>query len=240
MKIFKAEYTHIGDRSENEDSCLCEVLNSQTAYAIVADGLGGHGGGKMASKIAVKHLAKCRELNSLPAADNIYSWMKEINTEIFNTRKNTSQMKTTAVFLAIFNEQAVWAHVGDSRLYHFHNGLLADYTSDHSVPQVKVFAGELTRDKIPSSPDRSKLLRALGNEELDPEIHEPVPLQPGWHAFLLCTDGFWEYLHEDEIWLDLLKSRSAEEWLIYLRCRGEMRKNGNADNNTAVALFIEI
>lgn len=240
MKIWKSEYSHIGGRQENEDSYVCEVMTEQSVYAVVADGLGGHGDGKTASRIAVSNLMRCGQCKTLPLEGQIRQWFQEANTEILAKNKSVSGMKTTAVFLALFHSCAVWAHVGDSRLYHFYEGQLQHYTSDHSVPQVQVFAGELTRDQIPFSPDRSKILKALGGEEWEPEIAPAIQLQPGQHAFLLCTDGFWEYLSDDEIWLDLNKSASPTAWLTYLRCRGESRKGEDADNNTAVAFFVDV
>lgn len=240
MKIEEAAYTHIGYRPENEDCFRCEVRGDQFVYAVVADGLGGHGGGGTASGIAVKYFSQCGQCRELPSEDQINQWMCGSNAEILANHTDACNMKTTVVFLAVSNDLAIWAHVGDSRLYHFHNGKLKDFTRDHSVPQVQVYSGELTRDQIPASPDRNKLLRALGNVDLQPEIHSPVRLSPGRHAFLLCSDGFWEYLSDTEIWLDLLKSSSPEEWLMYLRCRGEMRKGTNVDNNTAVAVFADV
>jgi len=240
MNIWKSGYTHIGGRQKNEDAFYCEAMTQQSVCAVVADGLGGHGDGELASQIAVRHLSQCAACSILPSEAQIEKWFLDANSEILAKNKSVAGMKTTAVFLAVFRGCAVWAHVGDSRLYHFHEGQLRHYTNDHSVPQVKVFTGELTRDQIPFSPDRNIILRALGNEELETEIHAAIQLPPGRHAFLLCTDGFWEYLTEDEIALDLKKSVSPAAWLMYLRCRGESRKDKTADNNTAVAVFLDV
>lgn len=241
MKITKAEYSHIGGRKENEDAYFCEILNENSAYAVVCDGLGGHGGGSTASRTALKHLCKARSCDRLPNRELITQWMREANQEIALLRgDNPIRMKTTAVFLAVNGCTAVWAHVGDSRLYHFYNGELVDYTEDHSVPQMLVMSGELTRDQIPESPDRNRVLRVLGGSSLSPEVEESVLLPPGKHAFLLCTDGFWEYLRDSEIRMDLMKSATPAQWLMYLRGRSEERKKATPDNNTAVALFVEI
>lgn len=240
MQIRKSEYSHIGGRQVNEDACLCQTMAEQCCYAIVADGLGGHGDGSLASQIALRSLAQCAQCQTLPMEGQIMQWFQSANGEILRQNQSARGMKTTAVFLAVFHGCAVWAHVGDSRLYHFYNGQLADYTRDHSVPQVQVLAGSLTREQIPSSPDRNKLLKALGSEDWEPEIAPATLLSPGQHAFLLCTDGFWEQVTEDEIWLDLNKSDSPAAWLTYLRCRGEGRRGSDADNNTAVALFVDV
>ncbi len=240
MIIQKGEYTHIGNRSVNEDSYRCGIPGPDFAYAVLADGLGGHGGGNIASQIAVQSLSQCEKLGTLPDRQQIEGWIQEANREILSRQTDACKMRTTLVFLAVAGKQAVWAHIGDSRLYHFCNGELEDYTLDHSIPQVQVKTGEITRDEIRFSPDRSKLLRAVGEENLRPEIHAPIPLARGRHAFLLCSDGFWEYLSDLEIWADLQKSATPQDWINYLRCRGEMRKSGAIDNNTAVALFVNV
>ena len=240
MRISKAEYSHIGGRRENEDACRCEILDSNSVYAVVCDGAGDNGQGRLAAMVALKHLSDARYCDLLPTKEQILGWMKDTNQEIRVLRGDVLRMKSAAVFLAVQEDQAIWAHIGDSRLYHFYNGDLLDYTRDHSVPQLMVTTGQLTRDQIPASPDRNRVFRVLGNQELNPEIVEPRQLQPGKHAFLLCTDGLWEYLSDSEIWLDLRKSQTPEQWLMYLRCRSEERKKEKPDNNTAVAIFIEI
>lgn len=239
MQIKLARYSAIGSRTENEDSFACEQTGPEQMYAVVCDGLGSHGGGQEASRIAVEQLRQLH-LTQLPSAEKIRSWMEQSNQEILRRRNGPRHMKTTAVALFVDRGRAIWAHIGDSRLYHFHNGRLADATADHSVCYLAVRMGEITRRDIPDHPDRNKLLKVLGEESISPEIHEAVALEPGEHAFLLCSDGLWERLHEDEILLDLHKSATPEQWLFELRCRAELRKHTEVDNNTAVAAFITV
>jgi len=240
MNIQIDAYTALGGRRENEDSFFAQQSAPKLAFAAVADGLGGHGGGKAASQIAVQALGACRANSRLPEPEEIARWLDEANREILARRSGPNHMKTTAVFLAVQGNRAVWAHIGDSRLYHFANGELAHFTLDHSMCQLAVRLGEITRDQIPGHPDRSRLLRVLGEEEIAPEFHEPVELCPGRHAFLLCTDGLWERLAEAEIGLDLQKSDTPGAWLDYLRRRAEKRKWADVDNNTAAAVFVEV
>ena len=239
MQIKIASYTAIGNRAENEDSYACEQLSPEQVYAVVCDGLGSHGGGQAASRAVVSQLQRMR-LGPLPTAQQILEWMQLANQEILAKRNGAQHMKTTAVSLFVHRNRAIWAHIGDSRLYHYHNGRLADATPDHSVCYLALKLGEITRRDIPSHPDRNKILKALGDEKLSPEIHDPITLEPGHHAFLLCSDGLWERLHEDEIMLDLYKSQTPDQWLFNLRCRAELRKHTNVDNNTAVAVFVSV
>lgn len=240
MNIQIEAYTAPGNRKENEDSFFAARPAPEVAFAAVADGLGGHGGGKTASQIAVRALEACRANPRLPEREEIARWLEEANREILVKRSGPSHMKTTAVFLAVEGNRAVWAHIGDSRLYHFADGGLEHFTLDHSMCQLEVQLGEITRDQIPNHPDRSCLLKVLGEEKIAPEFHQAVELGPGRHAFLLCTDGLWERLAEAEIGLDLQKSAAPGEWIDYLRRRAEKRKWADVDNNTAAAVFVEV
>lgn len=239
MQIKVASYSAIGTRTENEDTGICEQLGPERLYAAVCDGLGSHGGGKAASQTAVENLRQMR-FAGLPGSEQIREWLDKSNLEILQKRDGPNHMKTTAVALFIDGNRAVWAHIGDSRLYHYYNGCLADATEDHSVCYLSVKLGELSRRDIPTHPDKNKLLRALGEEEILPEIHNPVELAPGAHAFLLCSDGLWERLHEDEILLDLHKSETPEQWLASLKGRAQIRRSTDVDNNTAVAVFVTV
>lgn len=239
MQVKLASYTALGNRAENEDSGACEQLGPDRLYAVVCDGLGSHGGGQMASRAAVMQLQRMR-FQQLPTQEQILEWLNLSNQEILRKRNGPRHMKTTVVALFVHQNRAVWTHMGDSRLYHYHNGRLVNATSDHSMPYLSVKLGEITRRDIPAHPDRNKVLKVLGEESFSPEIHDPVTLEPGQHAFLLCSDGLWERLHEDEIFLDLHKSQTPDQWLYNLRCRAELRKHTDVDNNTAVAVYISV
>lgn len=240
MTIDRYWYTNSGSRSENEDSCSCFAPGPNQYCAVICDGLGGHGGGSTASSIGVKALTQWQPNSSLPTGDTILAWVNQANQEILNTRANANQMKTTAVALYICENRAIWGHIGDTRLYHFFNGCLADFTEDHSIAQLAIKMGELrSRADIPEYEGRSKLFRVIGDDEVKPQIHAPIELAPGNHAFLLCSDGLWERLQEDEIMLDLHKAASPEEWVFLLRCRAVLRKSVDVDNNTAIAIWIK-
>ena len=149
-------------------------------------------------------------------------------------------MKSTAVVLAVHGTDAAWAHVGDSRLYHFFQGRLDFQTRDHSASQVAVMLGEITPDQIRFHEDRSRILRALGQEgDLHAETGSRT-LAPGRHAFLLCSDGFWEYVLEAEMESELRAAKTPQEWLDAMRDRLSRRASADNDNNTAAAVWIDI
>ena len=147
-------------------------------------------------------------------------------------------MKSTAVALMIANGRAAWAHVGDSRLYHFMNGSLVFQTRDHSASQIAVMLGDITVDQIRFHEDRNRVLRALGQDgSLNVEASEEL-LPPGDHAYLLCSDGFWEYVLEKEMEDDLRLASDPEDWLHRMRERLQARVPHDNDNNTAAAVWL--
>lgn len=135
----------------------------------------------------------------------------------------------------------MWAHIGDSRLYHFLDGELIEQTFDHSVSQMAVLRGEISQEEIRGHVDRNRLLRAIGREDtIKIDCSDIVDMEGEDHAFLLCTDGFWEYVTEDEMEKDLRKSRSPGEWLDRMLKRLDKRtRKKNNDNNSAVAIMYE-
>lgn len=233
-------FTGIGGRAKNED--FYGVARTDGGIlAVLADGLGGHGKGDIASKTAVNSLMRLAEQPRLPNRDEITYLLEQANREILKQQENDFHMKTTVVCLRIEDGQAVWTHIGDSRLYHFYEGRLADYTLDHSVPQLAVMMGEIERKDIPKQDERSSLFRVLGDEILNPDIHDPITLEPGRHAFLLCSDGFWEFISDEEMEEELNDSRNAAEWLGRMRQRLQLYMTGknNCDNHTAIAIMLE-
>ena len=240
MKIDLSGYTSIGDREKNEDSLFYQLLSKNAAFLCVNDGLGGHGNGQVASGIATKWLSKTKEAKRLPTASEIGAWLASAGEEIISQQTKTCRMMTTATYLCVFGNQAIWAHMGDSRIYHFHNGRLVDFTLDHSVSQMLVFLGEITREQILTDPNRSRLTRALGDAQSEPDIHGPVQLEKGLHAFLACSDGLWENVSDSQIGQCLEDAASPEEWLRKLQAVMQKQKKPNCDNNSAAAMFVKI
>lgn len=240
MRIDYYHYTNIGTRPENQDNGAVKVFGTTGFSAVIADGLGGHKGGREAANIAVKHLSGFWNGGSVPSDLEIKMALEAANNEIIAERESENQMKSTAVALYVGNNCAKWAHIGDSRLYHFYGDVLEHFTKDHSVAQVQVQLGDITREQIPTLPDRSKLLRVLGDSECKPDFSGEICLEQGMHSFLLCTDGLWECLSDNEITLDYNKSRTPKDWVENLVMRAEKKKFTDRDNNTAIAIFAEV
>lgn len=236
--------TNTGDREHNEDSS--GMLEKDGAYCfVVADGLGGHGKGEVASSIAVKETLTIFEEN-FEKDDFLAKAFDKSQEEIIKEQRKChaiNEMKTTLVALKIFGNTAQWAHIGDSRLYHFTKHRLTERTLDHSVPQMLVASREIREKDIRNHPDRNRLLRVMGTEWDEPryQVHETIELKENKReAFLLCSDGFWELVDEKHMSAFLKKSKTPKEWVALME--EEVKKNGQGtdmDNYTAVAVFVD-
>ncbi len=231
MKFLVDSYTDIGGRENNEDSfCICESENG--ILAIVADGLGGYRNGEVASSLAVNSLKTDFKKNEF----EIISSIRDINNKIIEKQKETSApMKTTISAVWIKADKTVFAHVGDSRIYAFERNKLVYQSVDHSSAQLAALIGEISAEDIRKHPDRNILTRALGvSEDVCVDVSEVE--NQSYDALLLCTDGFWEYVLEDEMIGYKLVSDTPEVWIRNMRGKLAKRITGNNDNNTAVAL----
>lgn len=232
------EYTHPGGRDKNEDVGFLRVGNG-TLTAVLADGLGGEGEGSLAARLAVETLLETA-LPQRMEPETLRQAFHRADERIVACQRDDCRMKTTAVCLTIDNDRALWGHIGDSRLYHFYEGTLVQVTLDHSVPQLSVFLGEIAREDIPRHPERNCLLKALGCGEVEAELSPVMPLSPGRHGFLLCTDGFWECFSDEELTQALALAVDAEQWLNLLRQKMQPRMKKEHDNNTAIAVILEV
>jgi len=235
-----------GERDVNEDSVAVALGPSLTCYA-VADGLGAHGGGDVASQTAVMAIEGLARQPWEDSAAFLSCCFQEAQRAVMAKRiehRHTMNMKTTLTALVITAEfEAIWAHVGDSRLYRFPARRPWQWirTQDHSVPQAMCNAGTIREKEIRFHPNRSSLLHALGMEGEDKQAavcDAPVKLQPG-DAFLLCSDGFWEWITEGQMLLHLLKTKSTEEWVKAMERQILHKGSGKGmDNYSAIALKV--
>ena len=192
----------------------------------------------MASGLAADVIAAgCAEAAPTPAS--LLELFQKANEAILDAQKTPGRedMKTTAVALSIQNEKAIWAHIGDSRLYHFSDGAVTPLTRDHSVTYRKYLGGEITYMDICHDDDRSSLLRVLGKSPCVPEAAEKT-VKAG-DAFLLCSDGFWEYIYDQEMLADRLKAEMPEQWAQLMLLRHIRRTPPGNDNFSLITVFVE-
>ena len=234
--------TSEGEREINEDSLKIVKKDENNYCFLLADGLGGHGLGDAASRTAVNNSEEI--YLAYPEDENIISMLFESAQRrvLFEQeeRRARSAMKTTLSVLTVSGKTARWGHIGDTRVYCFKPDGTYTRTLDHSVPQMLVDMGRISEDQIRYHPDRNRLLRVIGEEwsALSYQVAEPVELCSGT-AFLLCSDGFWEHITENEMISALRPSASAEEWLEKMRSVVTANGKGrDADNYSAIAVKI--
>jgi PPM family protein phosphatase len=214
MRIEASGHTHVGmKRNHNEDNYL--VLPEEN-LCCVADGMGGHSSGEIASKIAVEELA---EFFRLTARDLDATWpfkmdksrnydenrlatgIKLANKCIFDKAASEARYKgmgTTIATVHFSNGLAYVGHVGDSRVYFFRQGVLTQITEDHSLLNDYLKAKKLTPEEIEHFPHKNVIVRALGMKEnvvVDVSRVEP---QEG-DVFLLCSDGLSGMVSDDQM-----------------------------------------
>ena len=234
--------SELGNREVNEDNAKYEKFGNVHCF-IVCDGLGGHGRGEVASQMVIDSILSYFHKNPDFTEKGISEALEKAQIDLLNKQielRAKNELKTTCVLLIIADDHVIWGHIGDSRLYCFNKNKISYRTLDHSVPQMLVLAGDIKEKQIRLHPDRNRLLRVMGSEwgEQKYEISKPISITK-CQAFLLCTDGFWEYIEEKAMCKLLKKSSSAESWLNSMI--NEVHINGSGadmDNHTAIVVTV--
>lgn len=227
-------------RKNNEDSFL--VVPEQGLYA-VADGMGGHRAGEVASSTALQELEKLvlglteSEGQALEnGLTEAFMHANRVVNESSTTKPENAGMGTTLTVLLVRNETVVIAHVGDSRAYLWRAEVLTSLTEDHSLVGELVRLGQISPAEAEKHPQRHVLMRALG---ADPKIEvdcRSIRLQAG-DVFLLCTDGFSNLISDQELAEEFHEPDSWEE--RFERLRKLTLERGAPDNFTALCCILE-
>ncbi|MBO9577771.1 MAG: serine/threonine-protein phosphatase [Microbacteriaceae bacterium] len=228
------------------DVGLTRSNNQDSGYAghrlfVVADGMGGHAGGDVASALAIRSLRELdREFDSPSEAElALRNGLVEAQEAIADTvagHPELAGMGTTVSAVALLGDTAVIAHIGDSRVYRFRGGVLEQMTNDHTFVQRLVETGRITAEEAAHHPRRSVLMRVLGDIDQTPEVDtESVGTRPG-DRWLICSDGLSSCVAESEI-RRILAARhhpsTAAEALLK-----ETLANGAPDNVTIVVVDV--
>ncbi len=241
MKFTLYEGSRKGGRVVNEDR-VGYAYTSGSLILVLADGMGGHSRGDVASEILVREVLRMyREMArpDLPNCqefllDSIYSAHAAINEYALQKRLKDPP-RTTCVVCVMQGGQAWWAHVGDSRLYHFNEERLIRRTVDHSAVQQLVDSGLLAEADMGKHPDRNKLLNGLGGYILpNIELSQAVTLSEG-DVLLLCSDGFWSELSVPDM-LSTLRAHPLRDAASLLMDLAEEHAGGRGDNLSVVAM----
>jgi len=226
-------------RELNEDSGTYiqpddpELLRSKGLLIVVADGMGGHSAGEVASRLAVDVVTRAYYEDGGDARSALEKAFHEANREIHKAAENDASkngMGTTCTALVLQDGTAISAHVGDSRLYLVREGSIYLMTEDHSAVMEMVKAGLITLEQARHHPEKNVILRAMGSH---PEVEvttwqEPFPVRAG-DRFLLCSDGLYDLVEDEEIKRIVMLSapQTACESLIALA-----KERGGHDNIT--------
>jgi len=233
-----------GGRKYNEDACG-HWHSERHLCCVLADGAGGHGGGDIASKLAVQELiGRFARKPSLDGAA-LGSLLRLTNEALIGQREPGTprqDMHSTVVCLVIdfVGHQAHWAHAGDSRMYWFRDGRVLDRTRDHSLVQSLVDAGLLADGDASSHPKRSELRSALGIAADVLEVSSADgqgSVEPG-DVFLLCTDGLWEYVSDGVLERTLAAASTPRAWLDALAAEVKVAAGHKASHDNFTALVV--
>lgn len=231
MKVAAGFATDIGRvRQGNEDSYLVEA----PLYA-VADGMGGHRGGEVASNLALETL----EAKHLLGEGTLGDQVKEANRAVFarsSEDRKVAGMGTTLTAALVDGDGLHLAHVGDSRAYLLRAGSLRQLTEDHTLVNRMVKAGEITRSEAEVHPHRNVVTRSIGTEPEVPVDEQSVALLEG-DRILLCSDGLTGMVTEDQIQAILETTDDPQEAAD--RLIRAANRAGGIDNITAVVLDVQ-
>jgi protein phosphatase len=221
-------------RDHNEDS-LIVLENSNHEYLLaVADGMGGHSAGEVASSIAIKHLSKMFNDNFLGLEKvQAVNWLRdtviEINDLIFDhvsKHPESKGMGTTLVVALVAKEYVLFGNIGDSSGFVIKNSKLHKVTYDHTLVNLLLKAGELTEEEAKDHPKKNVLMKALGaNNPIDIDIFD---CDTDIDSILLCSDGLTTMLDNEQIEKVLLSDLDIEDKVIKLIRKSNNR--GGSDN----------
>lgn len=211
LNVTYGTLTNRGERAVNEDY-LDVVITPERLAFILCDGLGGHGNGEIASRLVVEQMKSALEHNASIEEAILYAQQELLEEQ--RQQNAGDSMKTTVTCLALTDNSARFAHVGDSRIYYFEKAKYVLRSQDHSVPQMLVNRGDIRDKDIRHHEDRSRLLRVMGTVWDAPkyQVVDGISLKKN-SSFLLCSDGFWELIDEKMMCKTLKKAKSPEEWL---------------------------
>ncbi len=236
---------HLGDRQEQQDRVfVCANPRVRgAALALVADGAGGHKGGAAAAEQVMRTARQLFE-NWSPHQESAQTLLAAIVDEAhtvirLNRALTEEEPHSTLVAILVQENRADWVHVGDSRLYHYAGANLRTRTRDHSFVEAQIRQGQWNEADRHRHPNRNLLLQALGHSETpQPDFGQTPALRDG-DAFLLCSDGLWDYFSDAELGkaLYMLAPRQAAETLINA---ARKRSQGRGDNvSLAILKFAE-
>ncbi|PPK76991.1 protein phosphatase [Methylobacter tundripaludum] len=232
------QLTSIGDREINQDF-MAHIINDSYALFIVADGLGGHHAGEKASHFFCQGLLRFadtygKQMERNPV-DTFSIWISAAVNEmrrLFAFDKSGNDAHTTCAILYMDEQRVLTAHCGDSRIYRMNPQQVLWRTRDHSIPQQLLNEGKITEQEMARHPEQNKLTRSINIMKADEVEINLYPAMKKGETFMLCSDGFWEYVKQAEL-LQLAQPDGGKDELAKLVQLAVFRAHGKSDNVTA-------
>jgi serine/threonine protein phosphatase PrpC len=222
-------------RKENEDAFCIE---KDLGLLAIADGMGGHASGEVASKMAIEILRDFLKKEGEPLLDRLNSGAKLANKTIYDASHSQSHlngMGTTLTAVQLDGNRLSIAHVGDSRVYLIRGGVIEQITDDHTIVSEQVARGMMTRGEAARSDMRNILSRALGiAPEVDVDI-EALTVSEG-DQLVLCSDGLSELISDDEILSEVQSSKKPE--IVCNELVNLAIQRGGEDNITVIVAYL--
>jgi protein phosphatase len=240
--------THVGRvRADNQDffgkfpGDSLDLSAPKGQLFIVADGMGGHKAGRMASELAVNTLSKTYfSSTSVDILESLRAAFQAANTEIFTYGSNNpgfTGMGTTCCALVLRDGRAFIGHIGDSRIYQITKRRITQLTQDHSKVAEMVRRGIITKEEARTHPERSHLYRALGTRPtLEADFFDDIPLTRT-KSFLMCTDGLYNHIEEWELHQTVLSHAPQEACTLLVDMAND---RGGQDNITVQIIQLVI
>lgn len=240
-----AQITGIGDRQTNQDA-LGMAEQESLACFVVADGAGGHRGGEIAAHLVVQAVLDSFIQDLSFGSRALQSYIDEAILKVAQGKTGVDSppdMSATvaAVLIDRKNRCALWAHMGDTRVYLFRSGQISSITKDHSVVQQFIDAGYCKPEEVRTHPQRSVLFAAIGAEgDTRPALSDDTLIIEDGDALLICSDGFWEWVAEAEMEQALTAAQDVDQWLARMADMAKINSSASAkarDNFTAFAIW---
>lgn len=231
MKAYGA--THVGRvRAVNQDAYY--LPEAGESFAVVADGMGGHKAGEVASAMAVSEFTRWLRCAPVPTEETVNYAVHEANRIIHRTAQreaDKSNMGTTLVSVWVDDEQVIECNVGDSRAYLLRGGALTQISRDHSLVGELVEEGKITKQEAMHHPHKNYITRAIGTSSMvQPEIRT-LDRKSG-DVWLLCSDGMSNYIEDGE--LERILREQADRAKCVKKLIDLALERGGADNITVV------
>lgn len=231
------QLTSAGDREINQDF-MAHIISDSYALFVVADGLGGHHSGEKASRFFGQGLLRFADTYSKQMLQNpvetFSAWIVAAVDEmkrLFAFDSTGNNAHTTCAVLYLDERQALTAHCGDTRIYRMNPQQILWRTQDHSIPQQLLNEGRISEWEMALHPEQNQLTRSINilkAHEVDINLY---PAMEEGETFMLCSDGFWEYIKQTEL-LQLAQPASGKDELGKLARLAVFRAHGKSDNVT--------